>query len=130
MTRNSECHWERESRLDRDFGREPSYGRRQRIPLVETGTLKQRFAAPTKANEAPPLIVAVDPRVAEIVDAGIKSTTPQALAEPADKLREEEKRREHEKPVEKPVVVPPAERWSDYVDGQGSIRSFYEGVAK
>jgi hypothetical protein len=35
----------REARLDRRFEQEPSYGRRQRIPLVEAGTLKQRFEA-------------------------------------------------------------------------------------
>lgn len=39
-----DSHWSREALLDRRFEQEPSYGKRQRIPLSERGTLKQRFA--------------------------------------------------------------------------------------
>lgn len=33
-----------ERQLDRDIEREPSYGKRQRIPLVETGAVKTWWA--------------------------------------------------------------------------------------
>lgn len=39
----SDEDFERENRLDRDFEREPAR-RRQRVPLVATGTLRARFA--------------------------------------------------------------------------------------
>jgi hypothetical protein len=113
----------REARLDRRFEQEPSYGRRQRIPVVEAGTLKQRFEA-SERQELPRFSVPTTPsrwedstaECARCPVAGTCVACGRHYPESADvvSVNVPSEDLEVDTTVEKPVVIAPEPVWSPY----------------